>query len=170
MIVSRAILAAALAASSAMAHSNMFFPVPRKDASNAFVNRDNNACESTSTDIPAQNTFQRGQTIPLKCKSTRQFTIDKILDFALGWWNNHEGGFIKMAILQGVSPAFDRKGQEAFLARENSTSSETPFAPALTLIESPFVLQSSKANATRATATVLLAATQATPRSARAVT
>jgi len=102
MIVSRAILAAALAASAAMAHSNMFSPRPRRDVSNAFVSRDNNACEDTVTDIPPENNFQRGQAIPVKW-----------------WWNNHDGGFIKMALLQGVAPVFDRGGQQAFLAREN---------------------------------------------------
>ena len=68
MIFRRAILAVALAASSAMAHSNMFSPIPRKDVSSAFVSRDNNACEDTGTVIPDANNFQRGQTIPLKCE------------------------------------------------------------------------------------------------------
>ena len=45
--------------------------------------------------------------------STRQFAIN----FALGWWNNHDGGFIKMTVIQGVAPVFDRGGQEASVGR-----------------------------------------------------
>jgi len=102
MFLSRAILIAALTASSAMAHSNMFSPIPRKNVNSAFVSRDNNACEDTSTVIPDANNFQRGQTIPLKW-----------------WWNNHDGGFIKMAIIGGVNPGIGRDGQTAFLSRDN---------------------------------------------------
>ena len=70
MIVNRVILAAALAASSAMAHSNMIAPKPRDNVDNAFE-RDDNACENTVTEIPPENNFQRGQTIPVKCKALR---------------------------------------------------------------------------------------------------
>jgi len=68
MVLGRAILAAALAASSAMAHSNMFFPIPRKDSSYAFVSGGSNACDDTITFIPDANNFQRGQTTPVKCE------------------------------------------------------------------------------------------------------
>jgi len=68
VVLGHAILAAILAASSAVAHSNMFSPIPRFDGSYAFESRDVNACESESTDIPEANNFQRGQSIPVKCE------------------------------------------------------------------------------------------------------
>lgn len=71
MIVNRVILAAALAASSAMAHSNMIAPKPRDNVDYAFQSRDDNACENTVTEIPPENNFQRGQAIPVKCKALR---------------------------------------------------------------------------------------------------
>lgn len=69
MMFTRAAVTALLAAASAMAHSNLFSPVPRKDVNSAFVSRDNNACEDTSTVIPQANNFARGQSVPVKCKS-----------------------------------------------------------------------------------------------------
>jgi hypothetical protein len=45
-------------------------------------------------------------------------------ELRIGWWNNHDGGFIKMAIIGGVKPGIGRDGQEAFLSRDNSTSLE----------------------------------------------
>lgn len=55
-----------------------------------------------------------------------------------------------MAILQGVEPFLDRNGQQAFLACENITSQTKGFAPTANCV------QSSKVNATRATAIILV--------------
>ena len=55
-------------ASTALAHSNMFTPAPRENRSNAFVDINNNGCENTNTDVPGQNNFARGQTVPLECE------------------------------------------------------------------------------------------------------
>ncbi len=55
-------------ASTAFAHSNMFSPIPRQDRSNAFLNVNANGCENTKTDVPPQNSFARGQKVPLECK------------------------------------------------------------------------------------------------------
>ena len=67
-----------------------------------------------------------------------------------------------MAILQGVEPFLDRNGQQAFLACENITSQTKGFAPTANCV------QSSKVNATRATATILTSIL-AIPRSAWAM-
>lgn len=37
-----------------------------------------------------------------------------------GWWNNHSGGFIKMALIEGVPGNVGREGKAALLANENS--------------------------------------------------
>ena len=58
----------AIVASTAFAHSNMFSPIPREDRSNAFLDVNANGCEDTKTNIPDQNSFARGQQVPLECK------------------------------------------------------------------------------------------------------
>jgi len=89
-------------ASTALAHSNMFSPAPRENRSNAFLNVNANGCEDTKTDIPAQNHFARGQKVPLEW-----------------WWNNHSGGFIKMALIKSNAGNVDAGGKAALLRNEN---------------------------------------------------
>jgi hypothetical protein len=40
----------------------------------------------------------------------------------LGWWNNHDGGFIKMALIKKMEDNVDAKEQQYFLRNENSPS------------------------------------------------
>jgi len=89
-------------ASSTLAHSNMFSPVPRENKSSAFLNANQNGCENTKTNIPGQNTFARGQEVPLEW-----------------WWNNHLGGFIKMALIKTKAGNVGEKSKAALLANEN---------------------------------------------------
>lgn len=63
------ILAALLAASSVVAHSNMFYPTPRRNQDSEYVNSNQNACGFDGTDIPSENQFERGQKVPVKCQS-----------------------------------------------------------------------------------------------------
>lgn len=92
----------AVVASTAFAHSNMFNPTPREDRSNAFLDINANACENTKTDIPAKNEFARGQKVPLEW-----------------WWNNHLGGFIKMALIKENVGNVGAQGKAALLANDN---------------------------------------------------
>ena len=62
------IVAALLAASSVVAHSNMFFPTPRQNTDSAYQSSDENACGFEGTDIPDENNFQRGQKVPVNCE------------------------------------------------------------------------------------------------------
>jgi hypothetical protein len=62
------LFAAALLSTSALAHSNMLEPAPRKNQDSAFMDINQNGCENENTDIPPKNNFQRGQKIPLQCK------------------------------------------------------------------------------------------------------
>jgi hypothetical protein len=95
-------VAALLAASSVVAHSNMFSPIPRKNEDSAYTSSNENACGNEGTDIPDENHFQRGQKVPVKW-----------------WWNNHDGGFIKMALVKKIQDNVDAKEQEYFLHNEN---------------------------------------------------
>ena len=63
------IFAALLAASSVVAHSNMYKPTPRRDVDSAYQSSNENACGFDGTDIPDENNFQRGQKVPVECKS-----------------------------------------------------------------------------------------------------
>jgi hypothetical protein len=62
------IVAVLLAASSVVAHSNMFEPTPRKNQDSEYTSSDQNACAFGGTDIPSENNFQRGQKVPVKCE------------------------------------------------------------------------------------------------------
>jgi len=92
----------AIVASTAFAHSNMFTPKPREDRSNAFLNIKNNGCENTKTQVPGENTFARGQNVPLGW-----------------WWNNHSGGFIKMALIKTNAGNIGAKDKAALLDNPN---------------------------------------------------
>jgi hypothetical protein len=96
------IVAAVLAASSVLAHSNMFEPTPRKNQDSAYLSLNENACGFEGTDIPSENNFQRGQKVPVKW-----------------WWNNHDGGFIKMALIKTMVDNVSAKDQKYFLNNEN---------------------------------------------------
>jgi len=96
------LFAAALLSTSALAHSNMLEPAPRKNQDSAFMDINQNGCENENTDIPPKNNFQRGQKIPLQW-----------------WWNNHSGGFIKMALIEKVTGFVGPEGKAALLANEN---------------------------------------------------
>lgn len=63
------IVAALLAASSVIAHSNMHVPTPRKESDSAYLSSDENACGFEGTDVPDENNFQRGQKVPVQCAS-----------------------------------------------------------------------------------------------------
>jgi hypothetical protein len=96
------ILAALLAASSVVAHSNMFYPTPRRNQDSEYVNSNQNACGFDGTDIPSENQFERGQKVPVKW-----------------WWNNHDGGFVKMALIKTMEDNVSAKDQQYFLRNEN---------------------------------------------------
>lgn len=96
------LLAATLLATSALAHSNMFVPTPRQNQDSAFTDINQNGCDNENTNIPGENNFQRGQKLPVKW-----------------WWNNHSGGFIKMALIQSVTGNVGTEGKTALLANEN---------------------------------------------------
>jgi len=96
------IVAALLAASSVIAHSNMFQPTPRQNQDSAYTSSDQNACGFEGTDIPDENNFQRGQKVPVGW-----------------WWNNHFGGFIKMALIKVMEDVVPAKDQQYFLHNEN---------------------------------------------------
>lgn len=96
------ILAALLAASSAVAHSNLFFPTPRNNVDSAYQSSDENACGFDGTDIPDENNFQRGQQVPVQW-----------------WWNNHDGGFVKMALIKTMEDNVPASDQQYFLRNEN---------------------------------------------------
>jgi hypothetical protein len=96
------ILAALLAASSVVAHSNMFYPTPRRNQDSEYVSSDQNACGFDGTDIPSENQFERGQKVPVKW-----------------WWNNHDGGFVKMALIKTMEDNVSAKDQQYFLRNEN---------------------------------------------------
>jgi hypothetical protein len=96
------VLAAFLAASSVVAHSNMFSPTPRQNRDSAYESSDQNACGFDGTDIPEENNFQRGQKVPVKW-----------------WWNNHDGGFIKMALIKDMKDFVDKNDQELFTRNMN---------------------------------------------------
>ena len=116
------IVAALLAASSVIAHSNMFFPIPRQNKDSAYQSTDENACGYDGTDIPAENNFQRGQKVPVGCEclqSTRS-SISVHTFLCLGWWNNHDGGFIKMALIKTMEDNVPASDQQYFLRNENS--------------------------------------------------
>jgi hypothetical protein len=81
------------AASTVLAHSNMFFPVPRGDFSYAYQDPLQNACENEDTNIPGENTFARGQEIVPKW-----------------WWNNHRGAFIKFALTKTINGRVSNNG------------------------------------------------------------
>jgi len=102
MLYKNFIAAAFLAASSVVAHSHMFQPVPRKTSDSEYVSSDQNACGFEGTDIPAENVFKRGQKVPVKW-----------------WWNNHDGGFIKMALIKTMEDNVPAKDQQYFLRNEN---------------------------------------------------
>jgi hypothetical protein len=91
-----------LAASSVVAHSNMYKPTPRRDQDSAYTSSNENACGFGGTDIPDENVFQRGQKVPVKW-----------------WWNNHDGGFIKMALIKTMVDNVSAKDQQYFLRNEN---------------------------------------------------
>lgn len=95
-------VAALLAASSVVAHSNMFFPTPRENRDSEYTSLDQNACGFGGTNIPDENNFQRGQKVPVKW-----------------WWNNHDGGFIKMALIKTMEDNVPAKDQAYFLRNEN---------------------------------------------------
>ena len=40
----------------------------------------------------------------------------------LGWWNNHDGGFVKMALIKTMEDNVSAKDQQYFLRNENSSS------------------------------------------------
>ena len=63
------IVAALLAASSVLAHSNMHMPTPRQETDSAYQSSDQNACGFEGTDVPDENVFQRGQQVPVQCAS-----------------------------------------------------------------------------------------------------
>jgi len=96
------ILAALLTASSVVAHSHMFEPTPRVRQDSQYTSSDENACGFDGTDIPDENKFQRGQKVPVKW-----------------WWNNHDGGFIKMALIKTMEDNVPAKDQQYFLRNEN---------------------------------------------------
>jgi hypothetical protein len=96
------IVAALLAASSVVAHSNMHQPTPRKEQDSAYLSTNDNACGFEGTDIPDENNFQRGQKVPVQW-----------------WWNNHDGGFIKMALIKTMEDNVPAKDQQYFLRNEN---------------------------------------------------
>ena len=41
-------------------------------------------------------------------------------DTMIGWWNNHFGGFIKMALIKGEIGNVDANGKAALLSNDNS--------------------------------------------------
>jgi len=47
----------------------------------------------------------------------------------LGWWNNHDGGFIKMALIKTMEDNVSAKDQQYFLRNENSEYSPSPYFP-----------------------------------------
>lgn len=98
----RNVILAALAISSVVAHSNMFSPKPREDKDSEYTSSDQNACGFGGTDIPQENTFKRGDKVPVNW-----------------WWNNHDGGFIKMALIKDMKDNVSAKDQELFLRNEN---------------------------------------------------
>lgn len=61
------------------AHNHLMAPIPRNPEA-YYIGNDN--CENSKTDIPKENTFQRGQIINTKWS-----------------YNNHHGGFIRFAIV-----------------------------------------------------------------------
>jgi len=97
-----AIVAALLAASSVIAHSNMFLPKPRQNQDSAYTSSDQNACGFDGTDVPDENNFQRGQQVPVAW-----------------WWNNHFGGFVKMALIKTMEDFVPTQDQQLFLRNEN---------------------------------------------------
>lgn len=62
-------VAALLAASSVIAHSNLHLPTPRREQDSAYLSLNDNACGFGGTDIPQENNFQRGQKVPVQCES-----------------------------------------------------------------------------------------------------
>jgi len=80
----------------------MFVPTPRQNRDSAYVDINQNGCDNENTNIPGESSFQRGQRIPVKW-----------------WWNNHSGGFIKMALIQSVTANVGPQGKAALLANEN---------------------------------------------------
>jgi len=96
------IVVAVLAAASAFAHSNMHQPTPRKEVDSAYLSTDDNACGFKGTDIPSENNFQRGQKVPVQW-----------------WWNNHDGGFIKMALIKTMEDNVNQTDQQYFMRNEN---------------------------------------------------
>jgi hypothetical protein len=115
------LLAATLLATSALAHSNMFVPTPRQNQDSAFTDINQNGCDNENTNIPGENNFQRGQKLPVKCKYFLDRCQSRInMDGSTGWWNNHSGGFIKMALIQSVTGNVGTEGKTALLANENS--------------------------------------------------
>lgn len=116
------IVAALLAASSVIAHSNMHVPTPRKESDSAYLSSDENACGFEGTDVPDENNFQRGQKVPVQCTSSFlcSFLGFPLIFVFLGWWNNHFGGFIKMALIKTMEDNVPANDQQYFLRNENS--------------------------------------------------
>ena len=102
------IVAALLATSSDITHSIMFQPTLRKNQDSAYTSTDENACGYDGTDIPPENNFQLLQLV-------------FIYFWRLGWWNNHDGGFIKMALIKTTEDDVPAKEQQYFLRNENSS-------------------------------------------------
>ena len=48
-------------------------------------------------------------------------------DTMIGWWNNHSGGFIKMALIQGIPGNVGAGGKKALLSNQNSKTRSIRF-------------------------------------------
>ena len=103
MFFSRVAFPILAAASAVLAHSHMSFPTPRFRQDFAYVSSEQNACGFEATDIPAENNFQRGQQVPVKW-----------------WWNNHDGGFIKISLIKTMAAVVNGASEEALLHRVNT--------------------------------------------------
>lgn len=85
---------------SALAHSNLHFPTPRANINRSYDYKFvQNACQNEDTSIPPENVFSRGDDIT-----------------ATWFWNNHDGGFVKLAMILGTDPVVDNS---YFLRNEN---------------------------------------------------
>lgn len=129
----RNVILAALAVSSVVAHSNMFSPKPRENKDSEYTDSGQNACGFEGTDIPQENNFKRGDKVPVNCECLRfsrarhAIGIDAFCH--TGWWNNHDGGFIKMALIKDMKDNVSAKDQELFLRNENSPYSSPCKSP-----------------------------------------